>query len=462
MKIIINEWQFLVSKGLITEEKYQDALKKLKVGDKLEYTDDKGGKLTFSVIFNDSGQVYLKNDDAGVYKNNYFFISVSDLSKTDLTFKTINVVKNLPDNLKGETDDSVKLKELLKLFPINTWRKSTFKNIDKLIMGGNDIDIEKPDAEDEKFKDYSKVKDIEPFLDELKSLRAGNIYKLTLSNGGTISLNLIENKGNSLFFEDSGLTGPAKSYTEFINVELILDIDAKNVSQMVSSTTDDENVESMYTITFKRIEKGSDTEGNRAYKPIIVKNIIDIDLVSSSDKKDDKEKDTDKEKDIKDLSDEEIDDLSSEDITDLVLNNPTFKAAFLSKPGFWKRLVGGKPMGILAAQKILKKYNDDVSTGSDKQKIIESGKQYKIQLLDKSFNKDGVSLDMMQKYPVRAIKGKYGGENTYLEGLVDGVKYIFKINKRYDSKNKFRATIIIGYNTDEEYRENRTIIVTDY
>ena len=30
MKIIINEWQFLISKGLITEEKYQDVIKKIK------------------------------------------------------------------------------------------------------------------------------------------------------------------------------------------------------------------------------------------------------------------------------------------------------------------------------------------------------------------------------------------------------------------------------------------------
>ena len=38
-------------------------------------------------------------------------------------------------------------------------------------MGGDTIDIEKPDAEDEKFKDYVKVRDINPFLDELKGLK---------------------------------------------------------------------------------------------------------------------------------------------------------------------------------------------------------------------------------------------------------------------------------------------------
>ena len=57
------------------------------------------------------------------------------------------------------------------------------------------------------------------------------------------------------------------------------------------------------------------------------------------------------------LSDEEIDDMSSEDITKLVLSDPTFKAAFLSKPSFWKKLVGGKPKGILVAKDILKNFN---------------------------------------------------------------------------------------------------------
>jgi len=39
---------------------------------------------------------------------------------------------------------------------------------------------------------------------------------------------------------------------------------------------------------------------------------------------------------------------------------------------------------------------------------------------------------------------------------------MFKINSIYgEAKNDFRATLIINYNTDNEYRENRTIRVTD-
>jgi hypothetical protein len=464
MKIIIKDWQFLISEGLITEEKYQDAIKKLKVGDKLEYTDDKNDNLNFEVIFNDNGQVYLKNIDSGVYKNNYFFITVSDLVKNDLTFKTINVPKNLPDNLKNEQDDSVKLSAILKQFPTNTWKKSTFKNISKLNMGNEDIDIEKPDAEDDKFKDYVKVKDINPFLEELKGLKSGNNYRFILSNGGIIDLNLIDNNSDSLFFEYSDAKGSAKSYSELINAELMLDVDSNSVQQFVSSNTDEENVESVYHITFKKIISGSDNENNRTYKKILIKNIIDIDLISTSDKKDSKEEEPTDEKDIEGMSDEEIDDMSSEDITDLVLSNPTFKAAFLSKPGFWKKLVGGKPKGILAAKKILKNFNFyDNSDGNNKDGItnfFKNNEQYFIQLLDKTFTRNDITLDITKKHKVKAKKrtNVNGGITVFLYG--NG--FIFKVNSLLgDSKDEFRATLIINYNTDDEYRENRTIRVID-
>jgi hypothetical protein len=39
---------------------------------------------------------------------------------------------------------------------------------------------------------------------------------------------------------------------------------------------------------------------------------------------------------------------------------------------------------------------------------------------------------------------------------------MFKINTIYgDTRDEFRATLIIDYNTEGEYRENRTIKVTD-
>jgi hypothetical protein len=150
----------------------------------------------------------------------------------------------------------------------------------------------------------------------------------------------------------------------------------------------------------------------------------------------------------------------------MVLNNPTFKAAFLSKPGFWKRLVGGKPKGILAAKSILKKFNFYDNTRGDKKEkdlvvdFFKNNEEYFIQLLDKSFTRDDITLDITEKYEVKAKKrtNVKGGITVFLYG--DG--FMFKINTIYgDSRDEFRATLIIDYNTDNEYRENRTIRVID-
>jgi hypothetical protein len=466
MKLIINEWTLLISNGLVSEAKYQDIIKKLKKGDKLEYTDKGGEILNFEVVFNDNGQLYIKNLDSGVYKNNYFFVTVADLTDNNLSFKTINYLKNLPDDLKDEKDDSKKLSAILKTFPIDKWKKSTFKNLDKILMGGEVIDIVKPDAEDEKFKNYISVKDLGGIYDELKALKPGMTYKFTLSNGGEIDLNLIDNKNNSLFFEYNKLSGPAKSYNELINAELILDLSKQNVQQKVSSLTDEENVDSIYTIKFNKLKGGEDKKGNRAYDVVTVKNIKDIDPVGSFNDEDEKDKDTDKAEDIKDISDEEIDDMKVEDITSLVLDNPLFKSAFLSKPNFWKQLVGGKPKGILAAKDILKKFNDPEELNTDKKEknlvvdFFKNNEEYFLQLTDKSFTRGELTLDISKKYKVKAKKrtNVKGGLTVFLYG--DG--FIFKINSLLgETKNEFKTTLIINYNTDNEYRENRTIRVID-
>lgn len=463
MKLIINEWALLISNGLISEARYQDVIKKLKKGDKLEYTDKNREILNFEVVFNDNGQLYLKNLDSGVYKNNYFFVTVSDLTDNNLSFKTINFAKNLPDDLKDEKDDSKKLSAILKIFPIAKWKKSTFKNLDKILMAGETIDIVKPEAEDEKFKNYIPVKDLSDIYDELRALKPGMTYKFTLSNGGEIYLNLIDNKDDSLFFEYNKLSGPAKNYSELINAELILDLSKSNIQQKVSSLIDEENVDSVYTIKFNKLKGGEDKKGNRAYDVITIKNIKEIDPVGSFSEKD---KDTEKKEDIKDMSDKEIDDMSVEDITSLVLNDPTFKSAFLSKPNFWKQLVGGKPKGILVAKDILKKFNDPEDLSSDKKEknlvvdFFKNNQEYFFQLMDKSFEKGELRLDITKKYKVKAKKktNVKGGLTVFLYG--DG--FIFKVNSLIgDIKNEFRATLIIDYNTDNEYRENRTIRVLD-
>jgi hypothetical protein len=462
MKLIINEWSFLIINGLISEAKYQDVIKKIKKGDEVQYSDKNGDLLNFEVIFNDSGQLYLKNLDGGVYKNNYFFITVSDLTTNNLSFKTINVKKNLPDNLQNESDD-IKLSEILKLFPTSKWRKSSFKAIDRLLMGNEVIEMDEPDNEDEKFKNYIKVTDLNDLYEEFKSFKAGTTYQFTLSNGGTIDLNLIDNKEGSLLFEYNSLGGAAKSYNQLINAELILDLNKPNIEQRVSSLVSDENVDSVYTIKFNKLKEGVDKKGNRAYDVVTIKNIKEIDPIGkfNGDEKTEEEIPS-----VEELSDEEIDNMSSEDITKLVLSDPTFKAAFLSKPSFWKKLVGGKPKGILVAKDILKNFNSPSSSSKEDKKdpvsnFFKNNQEYFIQLTDKSFARGDLTLDSTKKYRVKAKRRTNidGGLTVFLYG--DG--FILKVNKLEDDnvKGVFRATLMVNDADDKKYTENRTIKVTD-
>lgn len=464
MKLIINEWNYFYTAGLITEAKYSDVIKKLKPNDTIVLKDKNGNDIQFSVIFNDSGQLYLKNDSVSIYKNNYFFITVSDLVNNNLSYRSINVPKNLPDNIKNIKNDSVKLKALLKLFPINTWRLSTFKGLDGIVMGGENIDLIKPDAEDEKFKNFITIKDLNPFFDELKSFKAGTTYKFTLSNGGEIYLNLLDNQGNSLFFEYEKLSGPAKSYLELINAELMLDINSQMIQQRVSSLMDEENIESVYNIRFKKFKEGEDKSGNRAYDTITVKNIIDIDPAGSFDKEDgDDEKD-----DTGVLSDEDIDDMTPEDITNLVLSNPTFKAAFVKQPSFWDSILKRNPKGIIAAKEILKKvgigYQTKKTDKKTKENIVtgffKNNEEYFLQLSDKTFEKDDVFLDISKKYRVKAKKRtNVSGDITV---FLNGKGYIVKILSLYgDSRNQFTGEIILNFGEENEYREKRVFKITD-
>ncbi len=460
MKLIINEWQYLYHNGLITEAKYSDIIKKLKPKDKLEYLDKNGNTITLNVIFNDNGQVYLKGE-TGVYKNNYFFITITDLTDNNLTYKTINIPKNLPDELKGENDDTKILTNILKKFPITTWKKSTFKNIDKIQLGGENIDLVKPDAEDEKFKNFINVKDLNPFFEELNTLKPGTTYKFTLSNGGEIELDLLDNQNNSLFFETNKLSGAAKNYSELINAELLLDINPQMIQQRVSSLIDDDNVESMYVIKFKKLKGGVDKSGNRQYDTVTIKNIVDIDPVGSFDEKEKEEKENDGE-----LTNKEIDEMSAEDITNLVLSNPTFKAAFLKKPTFWDSVLNRNPKGILAAKTILKKIGVR-SPSSDKDKketevtgFFKNNEEYFFQLSDKSFVKDEVNLDIQKKYRVKAKKRT--NVNGDITVFLNGKNFIIKILSKYgENNNKFTGEVILNFGEENEYREKRVFNVTD-
>ncbi len=463
MRFIINDWTFLIKNGLITEAKYDNELKRLKVGDDVQYVDKSGDKLNFEVIFNDNGQVYLKNVDSGVYKNNYFFINISSLVGDDIKFRTININKNLPANLK-DADDNVKLAEIKKKFPVDTWKTSSFKALDKILMRGINIDLVKTSADDSKYKSYKKVSDISELINEFKGYSIGKQYKFILNNGGFL-LDLIGKDNDSLLFYCSNVIGDAKNkYNKLIGFDLRLDLDAAHIEQRVSSLDGDENVDSIYNLKFKKYDGGEGKDDDASFENVLVKNVVDFEMTGIVKPKDNEEKESEKKKGKNDKREE-----SKIDITDDVLNNPKFRDLFIKQPGIFKRLLGYKAKGIIPAENILNKL-DRYSNYYKKEKQgdnIVNNQSYYVTILDNGVTDNESNLELKSgfRYPVKAkrvkdINGKYV---TTLKGkLNDEVDYTIKVNGKVEGKedekeqNKYRVTVFFGEN---EKGTNRTATI---
>jgi len=136
----------------------------------------------------------------------------------------------------------------------------------------------------------------------------------------------------------------------------------------------------------------------------------------------------------------------------------------MKKPSFWDAFLGRKPKGILAAKAILRNVADTSLPTSDKEKTLsdtfKQNQTYLIQLVDKDFNKDGVSLTMYEDYQVKANKRtKMSGEPII---LLNGKNVTFKVNKVIEgSRNTYRVTIITKAKDGSQRTENRTVKIKE-
>lgn len=456
MKIFVNEIQLDILYNLLTEARYQDEVKKVKPGDELKVVDKNGNELLFSILSNDNGQLILKSLMKGsIYINDFFFMDLGALNKDSITMKRVNT----PADLRSEKDDSKRLKEVLKKFPIQTWKQVTFKTVNELYLDGVDIDIDKTETKQkETLKNYEPVTDageINDLLTDFNSFKEGSKYNFYLMDGGSIWTDLITNQGGSLTFEvmPQGLMGSAANYRDLVDAQIRLDINANNIKKFeyYNDKTDEYMV--YYNITFKSLLGG---EGKGSEKAITVKYIKDINMVISPKKK--------KNKGNKEKNKPNIDNMGVVDITNLVINDPTLQKAFYKKPNFLQRLFGGKGKGILAAKKILKKYfyRRYSNTPEGIKELLDSfisNQQYNIKIKDKSFKHAGVEIDMAKTYILKAFKQKT--TNQIQRPFLRGDGYVVKINSKIDDSNDshdYRVTIIVN---SDNYQENRTMTITN-
>lgn len=452
MKILVNEIQLDILYNLLTEARYQDEVKKVKPGDELKVVDKNGSELLFSILSNDNGQLILKSLMKGsIYINDFFFMDLGALNKDSITMSRVNT----PAELRNEKDDSKRLKAVIKKFPIQTWKKVTFKTVNELYLDGVDIDIDKTETKQKEtlknFKPVTDAAEINDLLTDFNSFKEGSKYNFYLMDGGSIWTDLITNQGGSLTFEvmPQGLMGSAANYRDLVDAQIRLDVNANNIKKFeyYNDKTDETTI--YYNITFKSLLGG---EGKGSEKAITVKYIKDINMVTAPKNKKKKEK-----------KKPNIDDMDVVDITNLVINSPTLQQAFYKKPNFLQSLFGGKGKGIIAAKKILRKYFDSAYSDTDTPKDVKrladkfkTGQLYEIKIQNKSFKHSDVEIDILKTYILKAFKQTTtGGEQRpYLRG--DG--YVVKINSKIGDSNDYRVTIIVN---SDNYEENRTMRITN-
>ena len=205
MKIFINEIQLDILYNLLTEEKYDSVAKSVKPGDELKIVDKNNDEILFSVVLNDAGRLYLKSEiKNNIYTNDFFFKDLSDIDNNSMELKRVNT----PAEFRNIDDDSERLKKVLNKYPIDTWKKFTFKTIKQLYL--NDINIDINDTQSQQqaqqpqgvkdVKNYTAVTDpgeLGDLISDFNAFKEGSDYNFHLIDGGEIKTNLFDNKGGS-------------------------------------------------------------------------------------------------------------------------------------------------------------------------------------------------------------------------------------------------------------------------
>jgi hypothetical protein len=369
-KLVITEEQF---NRLISESDMTKVINNIRTGDLIKLTDKSGNLLTFEVIDAFSGKVIMVNKDTGVYKNQIFFFSYTDLQGGDLNYKYIN---------KKDVKDVKDLKSLAKSIP--SWNSSKFKDISNFEVEGKDGDIHlnpdtgkiEHDYDDDTEKDVDKKPETptEDLTQEILSMKEDAEYEFILSDESIITLDVVGRGPSTVAFEIKTVEGnEAERYKELIGDELEFDGSKNNLN-----LKDDK--EYIFDIKLKRYLGGEEIEkkkptsdydydpnfdsddieaGNKNIKTksedVIIHGIVDINF-----KKPEKAKgkeDVGDEEELSSLSDDEIKQI----IDDLTLNNPNMRNAIWKRPNWLLGALGlAKDKGIVPAKKTLGSLYSDV------------------------------------------------------------------------------------------------------
>jgi ribosomal protein L37AE/L43A len=209
------------------EGKYEpEKLAKWKKESGLEENDDEE-------VEDDDNDFFGIREDLADLKKELVAAGVNDNTRLHLTHDSELKRVNTPSEFRNIDDDSERLKKVLKKYPIDTWKKFTFKTIKQLYLNDIDIDINDTQAQQQAqqpqgvkdVKNYTAVTDpgeLGDLISDFNAFKEGSNYDFKLMDGGIVKTNLVTNSGGSLLFDilENGLVGVLEMLLCLVKVEV--------------------------------------------------------------------------------------------------------------------------------------------------------------------------------------------------------------------------------------------------
>lgn len=345
-KLIISESQYEKLRFLILETEFDKmADNVIDNNDVIKILANKN-VLSFKVINNTNGQIYMENIDSGTeYFGKLVFLSSTSFNDNILELKVAN------DKQKDE-----------KPYKPSAWMSQKLKNVEKIDVYRNNKLIDSTEEKDGDKKNQGQPEEKLPdeALDNinellnllLKNLKSNKGLTMIMSNNEEVNF-CCQSESNGTFVLE--LVGESP-------IELLSNFDS--ITMEVIPVPEDDEQSDLYS---KNKENWSTTDNGRTVNVIVVGNsgsdTQKIKITGISDMKIDNTCLSDEKKD--EDKDEEDDGLDSENMVDMLANDPQLRDAFYKRPTFWQsfmaELKGEKPKttGYTVVKNLLDRYADD-------------------------------------------------------------------------------------------------------
>jgi hypothetical protein len=407
-KLVVTETQY---ERLLLENALNNTINQTKSGDIIKLTDKSGNILTFEVIDAFSGQVLMVNKDAGVYKNNFFFITSSDLSDGNLNFRYIHK-KNVSDQ---SSIGSIKKN-------IKDWKSSTFKNIKSFEVEGNNgvinINPDTGNLKEPEDNEQSEEGDIteESLTDELKDnllrMEYDTWYKFNFKDGSSIPLKSMGEEGGKVRVAEDGNLKLLGTKDENGNLPTPKNMAEKNFQRVVSNDAFTKANDILIDVDKSKIIKinkpkaegetysvnefgiildvtGLKSDGKQISTSFSIRGLKSFEPTKENQSfKGGKEVEPMK---IPSFSDEEMD----AKVKEYMAGAQNLKDAIYKRPNRWLELIGAaKKRGIVPAEGLLARLGTYISREAVKSKLDRDfipGKELKSEFIDLKLSNNDIS-----------------------------------------------------------------------